>query len=85
MLTALKRVGARHNASGALVAQRWALSQPCVAAAVVGARNAAHLGDARRVFAFDLTEEDCLDLDAAYESAVQPAGDVYAWERGGAW
>jgi hypothetical protein len=34
---------------------------------------------------FTLDEIDMLDIDAAYESAVQPTNDVYAWERGADW
>jgi aryl-alcohol dehydrogenase-like predicted oxidoreductase len=82
----LKRVGRKHGGvSASLVAMRWVLQQPGVAAAVVGQRNALHLADTRRLFTFELDEVDMLDIDAAYEGAQQPAGDVYAWERGGSW
>jgi aryl-alcohol dehydrogenase-like predicted oxidoreductase len=82
----LSRVGRRHGgASPSAVALAWALQQPAVAAAAVGARNALHLGDLRRAAALRLDEADMLDIDAAYEGAHQPASDVYAWERGGNW
>lgn len=81
----LKRVGKKHGVSSSVVAARWVLQQPAVAAVVVGQRNALHLGDTRRVFSFALDEVDMLDIDAAYEGAAQPAGDVYSWERGGEW
>ncbi|KIZ06733.1 aldo/keto reductase [Monoraphidium neglectum] len=85
-LAVLKRVGRKHGGvSASLVAMRWVLQQPGVAAAVVGQRNALHLADTRRLFTFELDEVDMLDIDAAYEGAQQPAGDVYAWERGGSW
>lgn len=84
-LEVLSRIGKKHGASASSVALRWALQQEAVAAVVVGARNAAHIGDLRRAFAFNLGEDELLDLDAAYESAVQPTGDVGEWERGGVW
>jgi aryl-alcohol dehydrogenase-like predicted oxidoreductase len=84
-LEVLSRIGKKHGASASSVALRWALQQESVAAVVVGARNAAHIGDLRRAFAFKLGEDELLDLDAAYESAVQPTGDVGEWERGGVW
>jgi aryl-alcohol dehydrogenase-like predicted oxidoreductase len=84
-LEVLSRVAAKHGATPSSVALRWALQQESVAAVVVGARNAAHVGDLRRAFAFSLSEDELLDIDAAYESAVQPTGDVGEWERGGVW
>lgn len=82
----LKRVGSKHGGvSSSVVAMRWVLQQQGVAATVVGARNAMHLPEARRLFSFELDDIDMLDIDAAYEGARQPSGDVYAWERGGAW
>jgi diketogulonate reductase-like aldo/keto reductase len=85
-LAVLKRVGRKHGgASSSLVAMRWVLQQRGVAALVVGARNAMHLSDMRRLYAFQLDEVDLLDIDAAYEGAAQPTTDVYQWERGGSW
>lgn len=84
-LEVLSRLGKKHGASASSVALRWALQQESVAAVVVGARNASHVGDLRRAFAFELREDELLDLDAAYESAAQPTGDVGEWERGGVW
>lgn len=81
----LQRVGRKHGVSVSLVSMRWVLQQAGVCGLVVGARNALHLGDARRLYTFELDEIDMLDIDAAYEGAAQPVTDVYAWERGGAW
>ena len=79
----LQRVGKKHGVRSSVAAMRWVLQQRGVAAVVVGARNALHLADYRRLFTFQLDEVDMLDIDAAYEGAVQPTGDVFAWERGG--
>lgn len=81
----LKRISKKHHVSVSTVAARWVLQQPQVPAVIIGARNAMHLRDYRRLFAFELDEIDLLDIDAAYEGANQPAGDVYAWERGKDW
>lgn len=83
---ALHKVGTRHGVPGSSVALRWVLDQPGVAAAAVGARNAAHVRAAQTAFSFALTEDDHLELDAAYEGAArQPRSDVFQWERGGEW
>lgn len=84
-LAVLSAVGEKHSAPPSAIALRWVLQQPGVAALVVGARNAQHLPDYRRLFGFSLDDVDMLDLQAAYEGGAQPAGDVYAWERGGEW
>lgn len=61
------------------------LSRPGVPAVIVGARNAAHVDDHRRLFEFDLVADDLAQIEEALEGAARPTGDTYAWERGGAW
>lgn len=61
------------------------MQQPGVAALLVGARNGRHVRDLQTLQLFELTDDDMLDLDAAWEGATQPATDVYVWERGGKW
>mmetsp|Transcript_13721 Transcript_13721/g.37050 ORF Transcript_13721/g.37050 Transcript_13721/m.37050 type:complete len:473 (+) Transcript_13721:142-1560(+) len=86
VLAALTKVGRKHGVSASAVAVNWALQQPSVAAAAVGARNALHMRDLQTVFTFSLDEDDLLEIDAAYEgSTKQPTSDVFAWERGGVW
>lgn len=46
---ALKGVASKHNVSISAVAIKWALQQPMVQAAVVGARNARHVTDLRQM------------------------------------
>jgi hypothetical protein len=43
------------------------------------------LQDTQRLFSFQLDDIDLLDIDAAYEGAMQPTSDVYVWERGSEW
>ena len=64
------------------------LIQACpeqVAAILVGARNAKHVADHRRLFALQLTAEDRADIDAVLAEGRTGSGDCYTWERGGAW
>ena len=61
------------------------LARPGVPAVIVGARNAAHVDDHRRLFEFDLVADDLAEIEEALEGAARPTGDTYAWERGGAW
>jgi hypothetical protein len=42
---ALKEVSTKHQVSTSAVAIRWVLDQPCVPAAIIGARNARHIKD----------------------------------------
>lgn len=42
-------MASKHNVSISAVAIKWALQQPTVQAAVVGARNARHVTDLRQV------------------------------------
>ena len=53
-------------------------------AIILGARNAAHVPDHRRLFGFQLDGGDLGAIEALLAEGRQPAGDCYAWERGGA-
>lgn len=79
LLAALESIALRHAVSVANVAVRWVLDRPGVAAAIVGAADARHGEDNRRVFAFSLDEADRERL-RPFDGAG-PAGDVYAAER----
>eukprot|EP00898_Chlorokybus_atmophyticus_P004752 jgi/Chlat1/5278/Chrsp35S05238 len=85
LLGVLRSVADRHNASVSNVATRWVLQRPSgvVAAAIVGARNAAHVDDHRRAFAFELSKEDLARIDEVLEKGKRSRGDCYTWERGG--
>ena len=74
----------QHGTTIANVAARWVLQQPCVPAVILGARNADHVPDHRRLFAFRLDEQDMGAVEGLLEEvARKPAGDCYDWERGG--
>jgi aryl-alcohol dehydrogenase-like predicted oxidoreductase len=56
-----------------------------VAAIIVGARNASHVDDHRRLFTFALSGDDRREIDAVLAEGNRGSSDCYSWERGGAW
>jgi aryl-alcohol dehydrogenase-like predicted oxidoreductase len=81
LLSTLERIAVKHRCDIATVASRAMLDREQVAAVIVGATNASHLGAHRRI--------EMLKLDAADREAIQavlrerrgPHGDVFALER----
>jgi aryl-alcohol dehydrogenase-like predicted oxidoreductase len=81
LLTTLERIAVKHRCDIATVASRAVLDRDQVAAVIVGATNASHLGAHRRI--------ETLTLDAADRDAIQAVlrrsrglqGDVFALER----
>lgn len=74
----------QHATPIANVAARWVLQQPAVPAVILGARNARHVPDHQRLFEFELDAADLSAVEALLAAGKAPAGDCYAWERGGA-
>ncbi len=81
LLHLLQRIGKRHGVSLSAVATRWVLDQPFVAAAIVGARYAAHLPEHLQVFSFKLDAQDHADISQLLASCPGPQGDTYTLER----
>jgi aryl-alcohol dehydrogenase-like predicted oxidoreductase len=79
LLRVMRTIASRHEASLSNVALRWTLERPGVAAAIVGAVDARHLPDNRRVFDFELDDRDLALLEPFQDAG--PPGDVYAAER----
>ena len=52
---------------------------------LIGARNASHVPELQRVFAFELTAEDLAGIYAVLQRGAPAQGDCYEWERGGRW
>lgn len=73
----------QHTTTIANVASRWVLQQPCVPAIILGARNASHVDDHRRLFTFQLDADDLDRIEGLLAGTKQPVGDCYEWERGG--
>ncbi len=85
LLTVLRDVGDRHDASIANVAVRYVLDQPAVAGVIVGARLGVfeHRKDNARAFAFSLDEGDVERIDQVLRrsndlyNAIGDCGDEY--------
>lgn len=77
LLRTLSRVADRHRLSIANVATRWVLQQPAVAAVIVGARlgERDHRADNRRLFSFELDEQDLVEIGEALASLTPIPGD----------
>jgi aryl-alcohol dehydrogenase-like predicted oxidoreductase len=81
LLAVLSKIAAKHSADIATVATRAVLDKPGVAAAIVGATNAAHLSSHGQIGALHLDSDDHALLASIHESRTGPAGDVYTLER----
>ncbi|MEO8499846.1 MAG: aldo/keto reductase [Vicinamibacteria bacterium] len=79
LLRALRRIGEGHGVSIGAVGIGWVLAQPCVAAVIVGARNASHLAPTLSALSLRLEAQDLATLDPACGRSI--AGDVYELER----
>ena len=75
LLTALRAIADRHNATIANVAVRYVLDRPAVAGVIVGARLgvAEHITDNLRVFGIQLDDEDL----SAIEAVLSRSRDLY--------
>ena len=81
LLAVLARIAARHEVQVGAVALRWVLDRPTAAAAIVGARNAAHLAATLAAPDLRFTPDDSAELSRVLESVRCPPGDVYELER----
>ncbi len=85
LLTVLRDVATKHNVDIAEVSSRWVLQRPAVAAVILGARNASHVDQHRKIFSFDLDTDDLAKIEGVLSTGIKPTSDVYSWERGGRW
>jgi aryl-alcohol dehydrogenase-like predicted oxidoreductase len=81
MLVTLGRVAARHQVGIGAVAIRWVLDQPGVSGAIIGARHARHIDQARQACALVLDENDHAAIARVQAASSGPNGDVYDLER----
>jgi aryl-alcohol dehydrogenase-like predicted oxidoreductase len=81
LLRLLQQLGNKHGVPLSAVATRWVLDQPHVAAAIVGARYAAHLPEQLAVFGFRLDAADLEAIGRLLSECPGPQGDTYALER----
>ena len=81
LLKTLKAVGDRHGVDIATIASAWVLTQPQVAAVIVGARNQAHALANARIMDVALSAEDRAAIGAVIADSPGLEGDVYTLER----
>ncbi|MHA6645814.1 aldo/keto reductase [Mesorhizobium sp. A623] len=81
LLTTLRRVADRHGVDIATIASAFTLSQPAVAAVIVGARNCDHLTSNLAISSTTLTKQDQEEIAGVTAGARELEGDVYSLER----
>jgi len=81
LLRTLERIAVRHRCDIASVASKLMLDRPGVAAVIIGATNAAHLGAHRRLADLRLDDQDTAAVLRVLKSRCGPLGDVYSLER----
>ena len=78
-LATVARIAAKHGVTIGAIGIAWVLAQPHVAAAIVGARDASHLGATTAALDVRLDAADLATLDALAGRGVP--GEVYELER----
>jgi aryl-alcohol dehydrogenase-like predicted oxidoreductase len=81
LLATLGRIAVKHRCDIATVASRTVLNWDCVAAVIVGATNASHLGANRKIADLQLDATDVQAIEALLRQRQGPLGDVYSLER----
>ncbi len=81
LLRTLERIAVRHRCDIASIASKLLLDRPGVAAVIIGATNAAHLGAHRRLAELHLDAEDSAAVRQVLQARSGPLGDVYDLER----
>lgn len=79
LLRDVQAIAKKHQVTIGAIGIAWVLAQPHVAAAIVGARNAAHLRETLAAFEVQLDAEDLAVLKACSGRGI--AGDVFEVER----
>jgi aryl-alcohol dehydrogenase-like predicted oxidoreductase len=81
LLRTLATIGRKHGCNIATVATRAMLERPEVSSAIVGATNASHLDEHRKIGLLALDAVDHAAIRAVTNHRRGPLGDVYALER----
>jgi aryl-alcohol dehydrogenase-like predicted oxidoreductase len=81
LLSTLERIAVKHRCDIATVASRAMLDRERVAAIIVGAVNASHLGAHRRLDGLNLDAADFAAIESVLRRRRGPHGDVFALER----
>jgi diketogulonate reductase-like aldo/keto reductase len=81
LLATLGRIAVKHRCDIATVASRAVLNWDHVAAIIVGATNASHLGANRKILDLELDAADVQAIQEVLRQRKGPLGDVYSLER----
>ena len=81
LLQVMDGIASRHSVSIPVVASRFVLEQPAVAAVIEGARHARHIQENLKVFSFALDADDHAQLSAVLSRSNGPKGDCYDLDR----
>ena len=81
LLRLLGRIARKHGATIAHVAAKYILSQPGIAAVIIGIRNSRHVESNARIFTFDLDESEIEEIRQFLSSYGVPVGDSFELER----
>jgi diketogulonate reductase-like aldo/keto reductase len=81
LLSTLGRLAVKHRCDIATVASRAVLNWDHVAAIIVGATNASHLGANRKIADLELDAADVQAIQSILHQRQGPHGDVYSLER----
>jgi aryl-alcohol dehydrogenase-like predicted oxidoreductase len=81
VLQTLAKVAQKYDAGIAEIAIKYILQKPCVAGAVIGARNTKHLANIKKIGSFQLEDEDLRAIQRITSRAKGPSGPVYGLER----
>lgn len=80
LLATLKTVADKHGCTIAVIASRFMLDQPDVAALIIGARTADHLQSTLKIFDVKLDDQDRASINAILDKRSGPEGGVYELE-----
>lgn len=81
LLQVFADIAGKHKVSMSNVAVRYVLERDQVAAVIIGARHARHLGENLQVFSFALDKNDYQAIDAVLAGSNGPGGDIYSVDR----
>ena len=81
MLAVLTDIGARHGVGPEIVAARWVMDRPGVAAIILGVGSRSRADRNRKLAGLRLDENDLVKIQSLLDQLPVPPGDMYDLER----
>ncbi|MGF7186103.1 aryl-alcohol dehydrogenase-like predicted oxidoreductase [Desulfitispora alkaliphila] len=81
LLTLLNKIAKKHGVQIPHIATKYILSQPGIAASIIGVRNSRHVQSNSRIFAFHLEQEDVQEIGQFLQSYPILEGEPFELER----